>query len=208
MQQFKMKRYTEYIEEKSLEFNVQEITKQRCEDHIERVKYFYNKLVEGGMIPENEINTEEVMKHDADKLEPENIRRQSLRMTATGVPKPEDEKDIYEVIRDHVKSNPHHCEFWGKPNEDHMSVGVHCESMPDKYIYEMMADWASTAEERGTIIKDWYDKCVLKENRWFFNDHQKEIMLACMDYLQDFVEAERKREYGFKYIDPAQIWKK
>lgn len=202
-----MKKYAEYIAEKSLELNVQDMTRQRCIDHIDRVKYFYNKLVEGGLIPEEDINSEEVNRHDEDKLEPKNIRRQSLRMTTTGTPKPEDEQDIYNVIRDHVKSNPHHCEYWGKPNEDHMSFNVHCEKMPDKYIYEMMADWASTAEERGTIIKDWYDKCVLKDRRWFFSEHQKELMLKCMDYLQDFVEPEKKREYGFKYVDPATLRK-
>lgn len=195
-----MKRFCEYINEKAL-LDACDATRQRVIDHIDRVKYFYNKLVEGGIVPEKDINTDEVAKHDEDKLEPENIRRQALRMTPDGKLSKQDEQDVYNVIRDHVKNNPHHCEYWGKPNEDHMSFDVHCEKMPDKYVYEMMADWAATAEERGTMIKDWYERCV--GQRWIFNDHQKEIMVKCIEFLDPLKDETKKRTYGFKYVDPA-----
>lgn len=197
-----MKSFYEFINEKEL-LDPEEATRQRCIDHIDRVKYFYMKLIEGGLVPVKDMNRDEVAKHDSDKLKPENIRRQSLRMTTNGTLSAKDKKDVYEVIREHVKSNPHHCEYWGREDEDHMSKNVDCSKMPDKYIYEMMADWASTAEERGTKIIDWYELCVNKERRWLFTEHQKDIMLECIEYLQTLIEPEKKRNYGFKYIDPA-----
>ena len=185
-----------------------DIIKRRILDHIKRVKYFYKKMIEGGIIPKKDENLSEVNKHDSDKLKPRNLERQAKRFTADGTMTPGDEDDIYQVIREHVKSNPHHCEYWGSASQDHMSNGIHCEKMPDKYLYEMMSDWASTAEERGTKIKDWYDLCVIQRKRWFFSDRQKEIMLKCMDFLQGYVEPGMKRDYGRKYIDPAVAKKK
>ena len=179
--------------------------KTRIEDHIKRVKYFYKKLISEGMIPKSDINLSEVNRHDADKLKPKNLERQAKRFTVNGTMNPGDEEDIYQVIREHVKSNPHHCEYWGSSSQDHMSNGIHCEKMPDKYLYEMMADWAATAEEKGTKIKDWYDLCVTQRKRWIFSEHQKEIMLKCMDCLQKFIEPGMKRDYGRKYVDPAVL---
>lgn len=204
--------FKEFIENKLLEssdeiLKAQDATRQRVIDHIDRVKYFYNKLVEGGIVPEEDINTDQVEEHDSDKLKQENIRRQALRMTANGVLSPKDEKDVYEVIRDHVKTSPHHCEFWGLPNEDHMSVGVNCEKMPDKYIYEMMADWAATAEERGSKIVDWFNKAIVNDKRWIFNSRQIDTIKKCIDFLEPLVDKNKKRNYGFKYVDPATIKK-
>lgn len=211
-----MKKFREFLMEKSSP-EAEKITLQRCKDHIRRVKYFYNKLIEANMIPDDCLNSAEVNRHDADKLEPDNVRRQSLRMTPNGKPDPEDADDIYNVVRDHVKSNPHHCEYWGNSDQDHMSKNINCTKMPDKYIYEMMADWASTAEERGNAIIDWYNMCVIKGegdngsephgDRWIFSRHQKDIMLKCMEYLQGEIDPSMKRNYGFKYIDPALVKK-
>ena len=63
--------------------------------------------------------------------------------------------------------------------------------MPDEYIYEMMADWASTAEEHGTLIIDWYKKCI-EGGRDYYNKHQKEIMLKCIKYLQKLINPKYK----------------
>lgn len=176
---------------------------KRIKDHIERVIYFYAQLAKSGIIPEQDINYKEVLNHDLDKLEPENLVKQCLRLTDGDKLSDEDIDEINAVVRKHVKTNRHHCEYWGKSTDDHNTIGVHCEKMPDRYIYEMMADWASTAEEKGTKIIDWYNKCV--DSRWFFSEHQKNIMLKSIEFLDKLLEPMRKRHYGFKYIDPAKL---
>ena len=53
--------------------------KQRVQDHIKRVQYFYGLLINNGKIPVQEINLEGIIKHDLDKLEEKNMLRQALR---------------------------------------------------------------------------------------------------------------------------------
>lgn len=178
-----------------------ELYRNRIVNHIARVKHFYLKLIDARLIPDADKNISEVMKHDDDKLEPENMRKQALRFSNGGNIDAADMSIINDVIRKHIKSNPHHCEYWAKPNEDHLSVGIHCETMPDKYIYEMMADWAATAEERGSKIIDWYKKCV--GARWYFSRHQQELMLNCIAYLDTKLDNSYQANYNMNYVDPA-----
>ena len=201
----KIKNFNEFLNEAEKIENDVESMRQRVIEHIDRVKYFYNKLVEGNMIPKEEIISDIVEHHDEDKLEYENLRKQALRFIPQDQITPELKVEIDGVVRDHVKTNPHHCEFWGKPNEDHTTFGIHCEAMPDKFIYEMMADWAATAEEKGNPIYNWYDLCVNQKKRWFFNAHQKDVMERCMDYLQQFIDTTKERVYANKIVDPALI---
>ena len=108
---------------------------QRTKDHIARVKYFY-RLLSKDYIPFNYYNGSEVIFHDEDKLEPENLRRQALRYCYTPDElTPEIEKEIQDVVREHVKSNKHHCEYWS--DGDHTTKNMDCSDMPMNYIYEM-----------------------------------------------------------------------
>ena len=202
----KIKTFKDFLNENTQTPAV-DFMRQRVQDHIDRVKYFYNKLLEGGMIPEEDNIQAIVARHDEDKLELKNLEKQALRFKDQSSISPEVKAEIDGVVRDHVKTNPHHCEFWGKPDEDHNTFGIHCEKMPDKYIYEMMADWAATAEEKGNEIRNWYDLCVNEKKRWYFNAHQKDIMEKCMDYLQQFIDPTKERVYLNKIVDPALMKK-
>lgn len=180
---------------------------QRIEDHIDRVQYFYNLMVKAGIIPKEYIRQNEVDEHDADKLEPHNLERQSLRYC---IPQdemtPEDIEDIDNVIREHIKSNPHHCEYWGVG--DHHTKGMDCSSMPIEEIFIMVADWTATAEEKGgKNAWDWFNKCVVNVggDRWIFTDEQIEIIKACLEFLEDKVDPSLKRDYGLHSFDPAVL---
>lgn len=178
-----------------------EICKKRVIDHIKRVKFFYNKLVEAGIIPEKDIDFARIAKHDADKLEPYNLKRQACRFTKTGTVTPEQKEAANDVIREHIKNNPHHSEFWGAPSDDQFSTNVDCTKTPDTYMYELVADWMATAEERGTNCMDWYNKHVGK--RWIYNEHQCDILKKCINILDKYQGP--KRGYGLSYLSPGQM---
>lgn len=187
--EWKYKQHVLEILNTNLNEEILKMYELRTKRHIERVQIFYWKLVEWGLIPQDDIH--DVTYHDEDKLQPGNMKRQALRYTNDGHPDEECMKIINDVIREHIKTSPHHCEYRWNPEDDHLTMWIHCESMPDEYIYEMMADWASTAEERGTLIIDWYKKCV-DGGRDYYNAHQKELMLKCIEFLQKQIDPNRK----------------
>ena len=178
-----------------------EICKKRVIDHIKRVKFFYRKLVEAGVIPEKDIDFSRIAKHDADKLEPYNLKRQACRFTKTGTVSPEQKEAANDVIREHIKKNPHHSEFWGAPSDDQFSTNIDCTKTPDTYMYELAADWMATAEERGTNCMDWYNKHV--GTRWIYNEHQCNILKKCINVLDKYQGP--KRDYGLSYLSPGQM---
>lgn len=183
--------------------------RQRTLDHIERVKYFYKLMLHNNKIPEQYKNFAEVQKHDSDKLEKDNLKDQALRYKYSPEElTPEIERRIQNVVREHVKTNKHHCEYWG--NGDHRTVGMDCSKMPLKYVYEMLADWAATAEERGGTIDSWYRSSVIEVGgkRWHFS---KEIINTIEDiipWLDSKIDKSLKRDYGLTFIDPAFLKKR
>lgn len=180
----------------SAQKNVVVTCRTRTFDHIKRVKYFYNVLVESGQIPIEDIDIKRVMKHDADKLKPNNLRRQALRYCADRELTQQELKDIDAVVMEHIKTNPHHCEYWGKG--DYTSTGINCRNMEDTYIYELCADWAATAEEKGNSLMDWCNKVM--NNKFMFNEHQTELIYSLCDFLKDYIDPSLKRDYGLKQV--------
>ena len=174
---------------------------KRVKDHIARVIHFYKILVEAGKVPKYEDRMGEVLKHDMDKLKPENIRRQALRFLSER--SKEDDKEITEVVREHIKSNPHHFEYWGKPEDDQLSTHVHCEKMPFAYMYEMLADWAATAEEHGNTVLSFYEDNVGK--RYHFSGRQDELIRKCAAVLDNYIDPAMKRTYSSVYIEPSTL---
>lgn len=194
------------IEDFDIDPDVMDKVTQRVKDHIVRVKYFYKAMVSAGLIPDEYVNTSEVAVHDADKLKMKNLKRQALRYCT----KPEDMTPeildaIQDVVHDHVKGNPHHPEFWG--TGDHRTNGMSCSEMELPYIYEMLADWAATAEERGTSIKSWFTATVINVggNRWSFSDEAVQVMMDCIPFLEKKIDKSLKRNYGLTFIDPAYL---
>lgn len=189
--------------------NILEKVTQRTIDHIKRVKYFYNKLLKMGLIPKEYQNQSEVASHDQDKLIPKNLKRQSYRYyIPVDELTPAIEQEIQDVVKEHVKSNKHHCEYWG--SGDHRTTGMDCSEMPLKYVYEMLADWAATAEERGGTVESWYKASVINAGgkRWSFSREANEEMENCIPYLDMILDKSLKRDYGLTFIDPAFLKKK
>lgn len=174
---------------------------KRVKDHIARVIHFYKILVETGMVPRYEDRMGDVLKHDMDKLKPENIRRQALRFLSER--SKEDDREITEVVREHIKSNPHHFEYWGKKEDDQFSQHVHCEKMPFAYMYEMIADWAATAEEHGNTVLSFYEGNAGK--RFHFNSRQDKLIRKCAAVLDNHIDPAMKRTYSSVYIEPSTL---
>lgn len=172
----------------------------RVQDHINRVKYFYRLLVESGQIPLKDIDIARVLKHDKDKLKYNNLIRQALRYS----PEPltdDEKKKIDDVVMEHIKTNPHHCEYWDKG--DYSSKNINCTKMTDTYLYEMCADWAATSEENGNSLLGWCDDVLNK--KFLFTDRQIDIIRSICEYLNDYIDPALKRDYGMKSIKLSSL---
>lgn len=68
------------------------------------------------------------------------------------------------AVLDHYHREPHHWNYWVKFDEDEMTPL----DIPDRFINEMIADWASFSYNSGKPeeIIHWY------------NDHKKNILLS------------------------------
>ena len=150
------------------------------------------------MIPEDDLT--DINNHDKDKLLPKNLKRQALRFKSSLTK--DEENQINAVIREHVRNNPHHCEYWGVYGQDHLSTNIHCENMPDISLYEMIADWHATAEEKGNSVMEYFNK--VNGKRYIFSKRQQDIIKNCAKQLSSFFDIGRKRQYSDTYIDPAQ----
>lgn len=53
------------------------------------------------------------------------------------------------AIQTHVKTNPHHPEYWGDQG------GIH--EMPRIYLAEAVCDWHARSSEFGTALREWID---------------------------------------------------
>ena len=106
--------------------NVVVTCRKRIQDHINRVKYFYTILVESVQIPLEDIDIKRVMKHDADKLKYNNLKRQALRYCGDRQLTQEEKQQIHDVVMEHIKSNPHHCEYWGVGDYKSMCINCTC----------------------------------------------------------------------------------
>lgn len=173
--------------------------KQRVKDHIKRVQYFYGLLVNYGKIPDKDINLVGIINHDKDKLEEKNLVRQALRY------KPdlthEEKQQIHDVVMEHIKSNPHHCEYWGEGT--YASKGIDCTKMDDKYLYEMCCDWAATSEELGGSLIGWCDKVI--NDKFLFTEPQIKKIYEVCEYLDKHVSLNYKRDYGMKGIKLSEL---
>ena len=164
--------------------------RRRIKAHIERVQYFYTKIVYADMIPTTkDIDMGRVMNHDKDKLKLKNLVRQAFRY----IPGPLSDKEklaIHNVVIEHIKTNKHHCEYWS--DGDYASEGNDCTKMEDTYLYEMCADWAATSEENGSGLMEWYEKVVNK--KFLFTTEQLDIIKPVCEYLSQCIDPNLKRK--------------
>lgn len=57
----------------------------------------------------------------------------------------------------HIHYNPHHWQYWVLQHDDEPEEAL---EMPERYVYEMIADWWSFSLKSGNLqeIFDWYEK--------------------------------------------------
>lgn len=81
------------------------------------------------------------------------------------------------AIREHVKHNPHHPEYWGDKG------GIH--EMPRIYVAEMTVDWKARSNEFGTALRPWVDEEATK--RFGFTKHD-EVYREILEFLDLLLE--------------------
>lgn len=175
--------------------------RRRIKAHIERVQYFYTKIVYADMIPTTkDIDIDRVLNHDKDKLKLKNLVRQAFRY----IPGPLSDNEkmaIHNVVMEHIKSNKHHCEYWS--DGDYASEGNDCTKMEPTYLYEMCADWAATSEENGSGLMEWYEKVVNK--KFLFTTEQLDIIKPVCEYLSNLVDPDLKRKDDMTPVKLSQL---
>ena len=65
-------------------------------------------------------------------------------------------KDFDYAWLHHIHNNPHHWQYWVLINDQD---GTYPLEMPERYVYEMIADWWSFSHKVGNLrlIFDWYN---------------------------------------------------
>ena len=89
----------------------------------------------------------------------------------------------------HVTHNKHHPEYWSgettglinKENRDLKAKLIDGTKMPDIYIAEMVCDWCSVANERGTNPHEWADMNI--NVRWKFTADQSDLIYKLIELV-------------------------
>lgn len=166
------------------EVNYKEAFEDRTRKHIARVIAYGKKI------------GKDYSDHDSDKLttlfddyalmnKRKNLGDVSNNGTSEGLT-PDEEDRLNKATEAHVKNNAHHAEHWCEENVDGFDrfnppMGLHCESMPNYAIDEMMADWCAMSEEFGNTPQQWLKKTV--PSRWVFTEDQIKYMYDVLDKM-------------------------
>lgn len=75
------------------------------------------------------------------------------------------------AVEQHVKTNPHHPEYWG----DSIS------KMPDVYLAEAVCDWYARATEFGTDLRAWIKDTAIE--KWSINEEDQTRIAYFVDLL-------------------------
>lgn len=128
-------------------------------------------------------------------------------------PKAEDKAELNSLVGEHVKSQKHHPEFWDPAIsaanfDDSNPPQVHCSKMPDRYLLEMVCDWAAVALKKNQPLFAWYNKVCTGDNpRFIFTDRQKKLIVESTQKIIDKLDEEKLSYPGIKYtarqIEPA-----
>ena len=76
------------------------------------------------------------------------------------------------AIQQHVKTNPHHPEYWG---------GFH--NMPEIYIAEMACDLYARSQEFGSSLKDWLTKTGIEKYKISLSSDKYKQLMGFIDLL-------------------------
>jgi hypothetical protein len=84
-----------------------------------------------------------------------------------------DKEKLKLAIVQHNRTNPHHPEYW--------DGGIH--EMPDIALAEMIADWKTRSEERGTSLVEWIEDEAMKRFNFTKNDPVYEKIMTFVKML-------------------------
>lgn len=171
---------------------------KRTKAHIDRVKKYCKKIEDydpdrfKGLC--DQASTHDDSKYKDPEYEPYLYVTWSYKCKDEGVefdvPKEIDDM-MNEATQHHVISNKHHPEYYcgkkvdlinRKDRDKPPSEIVDATKMPVISVAEMVADWLSMSEEKGTSTKGWADKNV--NIRWKFDDSQKDIIYELIDNIE------------------------
>ena len=140
--------------------------------HIENVqdncKLLGTRLIEQGRVEFGRTLIANGLIHDNSKLS--GIEWEYLH---------EDVKETNAVLfqlayQQHIKTNPHHIEFWGN-----------IEAMPEIYIAEMICDWKSRSSEFGTDFWLWVKEKATKKYKFTIHSRPYKSIKNFADLLLD-----------------------
>ena len=162
-----------------------DVFKDRVQNHIDLV----NKYAE--------IIGHSYPYHDSDKLQGELFEPYALSKkygqtndTMKGLTE-EEAKRYNDATIKHITRNPHHPEYWLKPNDmarvakfdrNDPPMNLDCSRMSDAAIIEMCCDWCAMSEEFGNSPFEWFEKNAgfLKYDddsvRWRFTNQQYDLI--------------------------------
>lgn len=161
---------------------------ERTKEHIEKVNYF-------GRIIGFDFSDHDKTKWDDDKVAGFILSNAFINLDIQ--PDEEDLKIREKAIFKHVKSEPHHPEYWDEtctwesysmnPKsflENEAGDNIHCidaRKMDKRAMIEMCADWCSVSDELGTDPQKWASDNF--GTRWLFTKEQEEFLNNTLELL-------------------------
>jgi len=170
---------------------------ERTKKHIELVKKWYQKLV----VEYYSISLIDIDLHDSIKFqEPEYTPYVYLTWNYYCKDhniffevSPELQEKMNKATIHHITHQAHHPEYWdsnfnssmfNQEDRDKPAVNiVNSTSMPLKYVLEMLADWFSMSEEKGTDPWEWANKNV--NIRWRFTPEQINLIESALTFYDE-----------------------
>jgi len=101
--------------------------------------------------------------------------------------------EMTKITEYHVKHNSHHPEYWDdslisgfinpENRDDIPEIMIDATAMNKISIMEMICDWVSVSQERGSDPRDWAEMNIGK--RWKFSETQINLIFNIIDLLKE-----------------------
>ena len=120
-----------------------------------------------------------ILEHDESKFSEKEYEafvasRESLNNSKTGNDLDYQKHLNSEAIQSHIKTNPHHPEYWNDVR------------MPIEYVIQMFFDWYSRSIQRGTKMNDFWEFNLAKLDK---QPEAKTMVQALKPYFESFTDA-------------------
>lgn len=155
--------------------------------------------------------------HDHDKIEcsAEDLEKWSLRNLMQDheyEPNGEDKKELLRIAAVHMKTQPHHPQYWDKSLSvedltENPGANVVATSMTEKALKEMISDWCSVAVKINSSLFKFYNaNCTGDNPKIKFSSRQKRIIISGIQKVMEKIPEEKLywegKEYKVEQVDP------